>query len=224
MILTPIEHDMPYEDVDVTELLIKEARKKSRRRRAGYGLVLLAVVVVGVLAIFVSGTFDRSPARTSSGTSASEVAIGLPQCTAPQLHVLEYTPLESAADYGVIVVRLKNISAHECSLSGYPSVQGINQWNGAVFTASHTRDSYMGGWVSTKPLPVIALRAKSGVASFLVDYITGDDIRACPYLNTLRVKVPHNTTVFTLASTKLQACKNFEVHPFVSGLTGSNRA
>ncbi|HEY5266862.1 MAG TPA: DUF4232 domain-containing protein [Acidimicrobiales bacterium] len=224
MILTPIQLDVPHEDVDATELLIKEAHKKSRRRRAGYGLVALAVVAVVVLAIVASGTLDRSPARTSNGTPSSEVAVGLPQCSAPQLHVVQYTPLESAADYGVIVVRLKNVSAHECSLAGYPSVQGINQWNGAVFTASHTRDSYMGGWESTKPLPVVALRAKSGVASFLVDYITGDDIRACPYLNSLRVKVPHSTTVFTLTSTKLQACKNFEVHPFVSGLTGSNRA
>lgn len=169
----------------------------------------------------VSSTFNRPAARTSNDTSARESALSLPQCHATQLRVWDYTSLESAADYGVIVVRLKNVSAHECSLSGYPSVQGINQWNGVVFTAAHTRDSYMGGWESTKPLPVIVLRAKAGVASFLVDYITGDDIRACPYLNTLRVKVPHSTTVFTLTSTKLQACKYLEVHPFVPGLMGT---
>jgi len=158
---------------------------------------------------------------TSNATPASDVAVGLPRCNAKQLHVWDYTPLEGAADYGVMVVRLKNESAHGCTLSGYPSVQGINQWNGAVRTAAHTRDSYMGGWESTKPLPVVALRAKAGVASFLVDYITGDDIHACPYLNTLRVKVPDSTTVFTLTSTELQACKHFEVHPFVPGLMGT---
>lgn len=223
MILTPIELDVPFEGIEATELLIKEARRKSRRRRAGYGLVTLAVFVVGVLAIFASGTFARSPARTSNDTPGSEVAVRLPRCSATDIHVWDY-PAEGAAVDGGIIIRLRNVSAHACSLSGYALVQGINQWNGAVLTAAPTRDSYLGGWEPTKRLPVIALRAKSGVASFLVDYITGDDIRACPYLNTLRVKVPHSTTVFTLTSTKLQACKYFQVHPFVPGLSGSKRA
>jgi hypothetical protein len=204
---------------DPTELLIKEARRKARRRRAGFGVVTLAVAVAVIVTI-VSGAFNGPVARTANDTSAREFALSLSQCHATQLRVWDYTPPYSAADYGVIVVRLKNVSAHECSLSGYPSVQGINQWNGAVFTAAHTRDSYMGGWESTKPLPVIALRAKAGVASFLVDYITGDDIHACPYLNTLRVKVPYSTTDFTLTSTELQACKYLQVHPFVPGLMG----
>jgi hypothetical protein len=147
--------------------------------------------------------------------------LSVPRCHATQLRVWAYTPLESAADYGVIVVRLKNACTQECSLSGYPSVRGINQWNGAVFTAAHTRDSYMGGWESTEPLPVINLRAKSGVASFLIDYISGNDIHACPYLNTLEVMVPDSATVFTLTSTMLQACKEFELHPFVPGLMGT---
>ena len=200
-------------------MLNEEARRKVRRHRAGFGLVTLAVAVA-LLVTIVSGVFNGPVDRTAKGTSAREIALSVPPCDATQLRVWDFTALESAADYGVIVVRLKNVSAHECSLSGYPSVQGINQWNGAVFTAAHTRDSYMGGWVSTKPLPVIALRAKTGVASFLVDYITGDDIRACPYLNTLRVKVPRSTTVFTLTSTHLQSCKHLEVHPFLLGLMG----
>lgn len=168
----------------------------------------------------VSGAFNRPAARTLNTTPASDVAVGLPRCNATQLHVWDYFA-EGAADYGAVVIRLRNLSAHGCSLSGYPSVQGINQWNGAVRTAAHTRDSYMGGWESTKPLPVVALRAKGGVASFFVDFITGDDIHACPYLNTLRVRVPHSTTVFTPTSTELQACKDFEVHPFVPGLMGT---
>jgi hypothetical protein len=223
MILTPVEHDVPFEGVEATELLIKEARQKSRRRRAGYGLVTLAVVVVGVLAIFASGTFARSPAQTSNGTPASEAAVGLPECSAPHLHVWDY-PAEGAAVDGGIIIRLRNVGAHACSLSGYASVQGINQWNGAVLTATHTRDSYLGGWESSKPLPTVVLHSKGGVASFLVDFVGGNNIHACPYLNTLRVKVPASTPVFTLTSTKLQACKYFQVHPFVPGLSGSNRA
>lgn len=219
MALTPPGQPDRIAVTDPTELLIKEARRRAPCRRAGVGLVTLAVAAAVIVTV-VSGAFNSPVARTANDTSASEIALSLPRCHATQLRVWDYTPPYSAADYGVIVVRLKNVSALECSLSGYPSVQGINQWNGAVLTAAHTRDSYMGGWESTKPLPVIALRAKAGVASFLVDYITGDDIHACPYLDTLRVKVPRSTTVFTLTSTELQACKHLQVHPFMPGLMG----
>lgn len=211
MILTPIEHDVPCEGVDVTELLVKEARQKSHRDR--YGLVTLGVDVVEVLAIFASGTFAPPPRVRSRGDCHG---------SAPHLHVWDY-PAEGAAVDGGIIIRLSNVDAHACSLSGYASVQGIDQWNGAVLTAAHTRDSYLGEWESNKPLPLV-LHSKGGVASFLVDFVGGNNIRACPYLNTLRVKVPASTTVFTLTSTKLQACKCFQVHPFVPGLSGSNRA
>ena len=101
----------------------------------GVGLVTLAVAAAVIVTV-VSGAFNSPVARTANDTSASEIALSLPRCHATQLRVWDYTPPYSAADYGVIVVRLKNVSALECSLSGYPSVQGINQWNGAVDPAT----------------------------------------------------------------------------------------
>ena len=170
-----------------------------------------------LLFISVSSSLQFAALGGASGVSS------LPRCSAPQLHVWDY-PAEGAAVDGGIIIRLRNVGAHACSLSGYASVQGINQWNGAVLTAAHTRDSYLGGWESSKPLPIVVLHSKGGVASFLVDFVGGNNIRACPYLNTLRVKVPASTIVFTPTSTKLQACKYFQVHPFVPCPSGSNRA
>jgi hypothetical protein len=188
-----------------------------------HGKATLVCMTVACASVFVSSPTLANELRDGSSKATSTFArtSSLPRCRATQLRVWDFTALESAADYGVIVVRLQNVSTHECSLSGYPSVQGINQWNGAVFTAAHTRDSYMGGWESTKPLPVVTLRARVGVTSFLIDYISGNDIHACPYLNTLRVEIPYSRTVFILTSTQLQACKHFELHPFVRGLTGT---
>jgi len=220
--ITPTRQPGQVETPGPEELLIKEAHRRTRRRRTAYGLVALAVVVA-VLATFVSGTFDRPGTRTSNGTPVSEVAGGLPRCNATQLRV-SGIDANGAAVTGGWIVRLRNVSGHACSLTGYPSVQGVNQWNGAVLTAAHTRDSYIGGWQSNKPLPIVDLRAKGGVASFLVDFVGGNNYLACPYLNTLHVRIPHSVTVFTLLSTRLQVCKYFEAHPFVSGLTGSNLA
>ena len=219
MTMTPTRQSEQVETRGSAELLIKEAHRRTRRRRAGYGLVALAVLVA-VLATFAAGTFDRPAARTSNGTPASQVAVGLPRCNATQLRV---SGLEAsgAAVNGGWIVRLRNASAHGCTLSGYPSVRGINQWNGAVLTAAHTLNSYIGGWPSGKAIPTVDLKAKGGVASFLIDFVTNNDYRACPYVTSLRVSVPHSTTVFTLKS-RLQVCKYFQVHPFVPGLTGGN--
>jgi len=143
-----------------------------------------------------------------------------PRCGAAQLHVWD-RDAEGAAVDGGMIIRLRNVSQFTCTLLGYASVQGVDQWNGTVFTAARTRDSYLGGWLSSGPLPVVTLRAHGGVGSFLVDFVTGDDIHACPYLNTLKVKVPGSASVIVLTSTRLQACKDFQVHPFVPGASGS---
>lgn len=219
MTITPTRQSEQVETPGPAELLIKEAHRRTRRRRAGYGFVALAVVVA-VLATFASGTFDRPAARTSNGIPASEVAVGLPRCAATQLRVSGLEANGAAVSAGWIV-RLRNASAHACTLSGYPSVRGINQWNGAVLTAAHTLNSYIGGWPSGKAIPTVDLKAKGGVASFLIDFVTNNNYRACPYVTSLRVSVPHSTTVFTLKS-RLQVCKYFQVHPFVPGLTGGN--
>jgi hypothetical protein len=186
-----------------------------------HGKATLVCTTVACASVFVASPTLAMELRDGCSRAPFARTSSLPRCRATQLRVWDFTALESAADYGVIVVRLQNVSIHERSLSGYASVQGINEWNGAAFTAAHTRDSYMGGWESTKPLPVVNLRARAGVASFLIDYISGNDIRACPYLNTLRVEIPQSRTLFTLTSTQLQACKHFELHPFVRGLTGT---
>ena len=206
---------------DPYEMLIKEARQIQLRHRQRWAITLaLVVVIAAILATFASGTFDRSADRTSNGTPASEVAVVQPRCNATQLRVSGLEAIGAAVTGGWIV-RLRNEGAHGCSLSGYPSVRGINQWNGAVLTAAHTLNSYIGGWPSGKAIHTIDLKAKGGVASFLIDFVGGNNIRGCPYVTSLRVSIPHSTTVFNLRS-RLQVCKYFQVHPFVLGLTGGN--
>jgi hypothetical protein len=217
--LTPTRWPDQVEILDPAELLIREARQNTRRRRAAYAFVSLGIALV-ILATMFSSIFNHPAIRTSNGTPATEVALVLPRCAATQLRVSGIEANGAAVSAGWIV-RLRNASAHSCTLSGYPSVQGINQWNGAVLTAAHTLNSYIGGWNSSKPVPTVDLKAKGGVASFLLDFVTNNNYRACPYVTMLRVSIPRSTTVFTLKS-RLQVCKYFQVHPFLPGRTGGN--
>jgi hypothetical protein len=217
--LTPTRRPDQVEILDPAELLIREARQKTRRRRGAYAFVSL-VVAAALFATMFSSIFNRPAIRTSYGTPATEVPLVVPRCAATQLRVSGIEANGAAVSAGWIV-RLRNASAHSCTLSSYPSVRGINQWNGAVLTAAHTRNSYIGGWNSSKPVPTVDLKAKGGVASFLIDFVTNNNYRACPYVIMLRVSIPRSTNIFTLKS-RLQVCKYFQVHPFVPGLSGGN--
>jgi hypothetical protein len=219
---TIIEPIVQVVATDPYELLIKEARQIQQRHRRRLWAITLALVfvTVAVLAAFASRTFDRSAPRTSNGIPSSEVAGALPRCDATQLRVSGHEANGAAVSFGWIV-RLRNEGVHGCSLSGYPSVRGINQWNGAVLIAAHTLNSYLGGWPSDKIVHPVDLKAKGGVASFLIDFVAGNNIRACPYVTSLRISVPHSRTVFSLKS-QLQVCKYFQVHPFVAGRSGGN--
>ena len=219
MTLTPTRKPDQVEIHEPADLLIREARQKTHRRRAAYAFVALATLAA-ILATTFSSIFNRPATRTSYDIPTSEVALVLPRCVATQLRVSGLEANGAAVSAGWIV-RLRNASAHSCSLSGYPSVKGINQWNGAVLTAAHTRNSYIGGWNSSKPVPTVDLKAKGGVASFLIDFVSNNNYRACPYVTRLRVSIPRSTTVFILKA-RLQVCKFFQVHPFVPGLTGGN--
>jgi hypothetical protein len=217
--MTPTIRSDQVETNGPAELLNREAHRRTRRHRTARGIFALAVVVA-VFATFASGIFVHPAAKNSNGTTAGEVAVGLPRCSAMQLRVSGLEANGAAVSFGWIV-RLRNEGARDCSLSGYPSVRGINQWNGAVLTAAHTLNSYIGGWPLGKAVHPIDLKANGGVASFLVDFVTGNNVRACPYVTSLRVSVPHSGTVFVLKS-QLQVCKYFQVHPFVPGPTGGN--
>ena len=158
--------------------------------------------------------------RTDTGHAANEFSVTVPRCNPAQLRV-SGVEANGAAVTGGWIVRFRNASDHECSLSGYASVRGIDQWNGAVLTAAHTFNSYIGGSPSNEGIRTVDLMARRGVASILVDFVSGNNIRACPYVTSLRVSVPYSTTVFNL-KVRLQVCKHFQVHPFVSGSTGGN--
>lgn len=82
MIITPIEHDVAPESSDPSELLIKEARRKTRRRRfrISVAISVTLIIVVVLLVLTVGGTPSNSkgttgnkPVRTTGANLSSVV-------------------------------------------------------------------------------------------------------------------------------------------------------
>jgi hypothetical protein len=59
--ITPTEHEVSYESSDPAELLIKEARRKARRRRLAIGVIVCVVLMAGVVAAVASGELSSTP-------------------------------------------------------------------------------------------------------------------------------------------------------------------
>ena len=86
MIITPTEHDAPYESSDPIELLIKEARQKARRRRLRISAVLtIALVFVVLLLLLVAGGVPSSAKRTTGNKPARTVGANLSSVVIPHL-------------------------------------------------------------------------------------------------------------------------------------------
>jgi len=68
MIITPTEHEVRHESPDAAELLIKEARQKTRRRRFRLGSIVLAALVIIAAVLIATGR------ATAPATKATSVA------------------------------------------------------------------------------------------------------------------------------------------------------
>ncbi|MBW4079003.1 MAG: DUF4232 domain-containing protein [Acidobacteria bacterium] len=220
MTFTPVQDSPLVETPEPIEVLIEEARQKTRRRRARFAFVALMALGI-VVGLITWNNVGRTAPRASGVTTLSAVSTGAVRCNVAHLRVTSLGAPGGSMHDGVIV-RVHNVGANACTLSGYATVQGINRWNERVLTGTPTRTSYLGGWNSSKPLPTVTLRAKIGIASFLV---TGVDAAitnpSCPNFKVLRVTIPPSTAVFALP-TYFNACRGgFQVHPFVPGVTGN---
>lgn len=190
----------------------------TRRRRPGRLAVSLAALVATPWAV---GSGAPEPVlRAPTPPVALARATAAPRCETSRLRLSTVDAPGGSLHDGVIV-RLRDVGGRTCSLSGYASVRGVNRWDGALLSAAPTRTSYLGGWNRRGPLPVVTLRPGSGVASFLVTGVDAAvDNPSCPELTTLRVVIPPSTRVVTL-TTSLNACRYFQVHPFVPGGRGT---
>jgi hypothetical protein len=115
-------------------------------------------------------------------------------------------------------ILFENAGTTTCTLYGYPSVV-VTSTQGTV-TANETPNGYLGGIVGTN-VPSVNL-APGAIASSLIE---GTDVpvgnaTSCPTSTNVVVTPPGESHSVTL-TTSLSECSPLQVHPVVSGSSGS---
>ncbi len=119
-------------------------------------------------------------------------------------------------------IEFKNIGTSNCSLSGYPGVAALDATGNQVAQAQRTPSGYLGGMETGSTTPPVVHLTPGAVASSMVE---GTDVpegtaTSCPTYPALLVTPPTAKQSVKLAIS-LPGCSPLQVHPVVSGTTGS---
>jgi hypothetical protein len=226
MTITSTEQSHTDASTEPTELLIREAREASRRRRLKVVEFLLSLVVIVVLAIAIGGG-RTNPKKATTGDLANSSVSPPPTCLRSQIRV-SFVGDGAGLGNGAFLIRVTNVSGKACSVTGYPKFTGIFA-SGVQRTFKDTLNGYTGG-LGTDPLstakpPVVTLRSHHGVATSMVEAVdngTGPN-PTCPGFTSYAVALPRVTgATYTFRSRWPDLyCFDREVHPLLPGTTGN---
>lgn len=203
---------------DPTELLIKEARQKTRRRRLIMGEILLAVVVLAAAVAYGISHSGNGARPTTAISPSSRVAASAPRCSLSQLRLISdrggWHANYAASGQFSETLTFTNVSRSACQLSGWPRVQAVD--NGALQPTPMTLVRQSGP--SSKASSPVRL-APGKTASF--DIYGGDwnpiQNKACPQTITgLLVSPPGDSASLAVAVEELD-CGGFYVAPLIAG-------
>jgi len=160
---------------DPAELLIKEAREESRRRRVRrISLVIVAAVVTSLAGASVRSQL-WAPSRATKATVVSRSSsIRVPPCALANVLLIDRGS-DVAMGSWIQLFQLKNIGARACPITGYPRIsletsQGLDR--SLAVTVLKYQAARQIGDSRPGPIPTSDLAARGGVASF---WILGSD-------------------------------------------------
>lgn len=166
-------------------------------------------------------TGDSSPASPSTdGASPSQTsspaADAAPACTDADL-TISVNPAGAGLGHVGSTIVFTNASDHQCALTGYPRVAGLDSSGKEVTQALPTLTGYLGGSYTKTTVQL----APGGSASALVEGTStpAGAATTCPVYPSLLVIAPEQTRSHDFASS-MPACSPLQVHPVVAGATG----
>ncbi len=216
------------------EVLIKEARQRSRRRRLGTGLSV-AIIVAGVWVLASSSGHSAKPLTPVLGIDEGKSAAALaPICLTRDLRLESEGTVVGAGSWATLFL-LTNISGAACSLTGYPKISlvttsGVDR-KLRIITGHTFKGGFGGGIASNRQLPTSTLRAQKVQASF---WIEGTDesftdssgvTQKCSTAAMVLVRPPRSTRALRFATknkSPLIYCGGFvRVLPMLPGASGT---
>lgn len=149
---------------DPAELLIKEAREKTRRRRLRWTSLFILLAVACLIAIGIVH-FTSSPTRTSGGNS--DTSAKALTCPSARVKSLRVSAISGGLGHAGLLVRASVTSSPACTMSGYPIV-GAQLTSHSTVIAADVRLGYLGGWATSAPLPRLSITPRPRVVSFTI--------------------------------------------------------
>lgn len=201
----------------------------------------MAAFAIGALCLLTSAcSSNSSPNQAASGTTttttttapstttttqpvATSTVTGTPLCTGSAVGVSGQAASAAAGHQGVVLLFVNNGSA-SCLLYGYPGVAGLDASGAQAVQATRTPTGMMGGLapgVTTPPKVTLSPRQKASAVVEGSDVVQGTET-GCPSYPALLVTPPNTKTSVTVPL-GLPGCSPIEVHPVVSGTSGSTQ-
>jgi len=229
MTLAPVREVSSQVLPDPTELLIKEAHQRARRRRLRWTSLFIVLAVTASLLV-VSGVGRSKPAAlaqdTNSNSRGSSALVTM--CTATNVRITDRGTDVGAGSW-LQLFQLKNVSDHACSVTGYPKI-ALETSRGpsrslVVTSIKYEAGRYIGDSLKSAP-PSSNLAAHGGVATF---WIAGSDTPAvnqpgCELATEVLVTLPgaKKTLAYNPTRIPFNVCENeIDVTPVLPGRSGS---
>ena len=117
---------------------------------------------------------------------------------------------------------MKNTGTSECVLTGYPGVAALGSTGQQVAQAQRTPSGYLGGLRTGSAAPPVVVLGPGVTASAMVEGtgVPEGTASSCPTYAALLV-TPPTSTRSTRLTVSMPGCSPLQVHPVVSGTTGS---
>jgi len=229
------ETDRPVPGDPITraeELIIKEARRRHRRRvmlRTGVATLVIAGLGTGVvvLAGHSASRSVTSPLLARPGRPTPTYA----RCQKGELQVVALRGLAGAGQR-LEVIGFRNVSRASCTLHGYPLVVALGASGSPEATARPTLNGYGGGLApGVTALPTVILEPRqSASATIGGEAIPSGAETSCPSYSSFLVTLPGSSRSVPVASWgggepgPFPGCQSIVVTPIVPGASGTLHA
>jgi hypothetical protein len=215
MTMTAIQPARATETAEPLELLIKEARAATRRRRLGWFTVFSAVgLVICLIAALIVGSSKPATRIGSGDKNPKGSALAIVPCTTSQLRVTSdragwHANFAAAGQFSETLT-FTNVANRACQLKGWPHVRAVV--NGVTASTPMTD-------VLQSTRPELVHLAPRGTASF--DIFGGDwdpiHNQACPATTNGIMVSPPSDSKSDFAEVEEPFCGGFDISPVIPG-------
>lgn len=159
------------------------------------------------------------PSKTAPRSSFSPPPGSLAACALPYLQVSVKHASGGDSHQGVILL-FRNTGQIACAMTGYPGAALLNAQGKQVKQAARTPVGYLGGLRSGKPttVPLYSGQTASALLEGEVVDINGKTCASSPAI----LVTPPNTTTSAKLKVTTQMCGGTQIHPVVTGTSGSS--